>query len=91
MKLDWTVSVGVLLHLVGMLIAVVGIYYKLAGQIREVQLAHTAEAIDIAEVRADLAELRKDIIGTLERRIRSLEITQAALTVDRKWIERSDI
>ena len=74
MKFDWTVNVSMLIHLFGSIVAAIAAYYKLVGQISRVESLHLSESVNIAEIKADIKDMKKDSIAALEARIRALEI-----------------
>ena len=78
-RFDWTISAGTILQLAGMFASVIGLYHGLKGRIEKVEITHIAEAAAIRDIKDDLSEIRKEIIGSLEHRVRDLEITQASI------------
>lgn len=79
MKWDWTINIGLIIHLFGMILSGVALYYKLVARITRVEDAHLAEKADIGEIKTDLHELKRGWVGDLEKRVRELEIRQATL------------
>jgi len=80
-QFDWTITLGTVLHLIGTIVLVVGVYYGLKAQIVKVETDHqytSAELkVGLGEIRADVKEIKHDLIGSLEGRVRALEIQAA--------------
>lgn len=69
---DWSLNLGTVLQIITLITCVISFYYKLAGRIDRIETTQE-------EMKDDLAEIRKELIGSLERRVRDLEITQASI------------
>lgn len=77
MKFDWTISAGTILHLVGVLTALVAVYFKLVGRIEhgEAERAHLVE--DLREMKVDVKEIKHDLLISIEKRLTSVEVEMA--------------
>lgn len=80
MKWDWTISIGTVIHLVGMLLGVIALYYKLVARITRIEDAHLNEARGIIEIKDELKDLKRGWVTELEKRVRNLEIQQGPRT-----------
>lgn len=52
-QIDWTISLGTILHLIGTMLAILGLYAKLANKYAEIR-AEVEKRFTALEVKADL-------------------------------------
>jgi len=74
MRFDWTITAGTVLHLLGLVAAGFALFYKLQFQILRVEQANLDSAQHIRNIQEDLREIRKELITSLDNRLRALEI-----------------
>jgi len=79
MRFDWTITAGTVLHLVGLVAAGFALFYKLQFQILRVEAANLESAKHILEVKDDLREIRRELIASLDNRVRAIEIRIASI------------
>jgi hypothetical protein len=76
MKFDWTVTVGTIIHLLGMVCLFAAGFYKL-----KLTMEHQGEFLN--ELRADVKEIKNDLLRSLERRVGNLEVEIARRPLER--------